>query len=151
MSRRALIAKLHIAKKELRLEEGTYRAALEAATGKRSAADMNYAELEQAVEHFKACGWNPQKGKKGKLSPKTRDLPEARDSHVNQQRMVRALWIEAYRLGAVENRYEEALNAFVKNKVGIERIDWVRENAHFRSLIGALTAMVKAKGGDVGR
>ncbi|ELK67425.1 TPA: phage protein GemA/Gp16 family protein, partial [Neisseria meningitidis] len=39
--RRALIAKIKIAQKELGLDDGTYRAVLERVTDKRSCADMD--------------------------------------------------------------------------------------------------------------
>lgn len=44
--RRALIAKIKIAQKELGLDDDTYRAVLERVTGKRSCADMDVSELE---------------------------------------------------------------------------------------------------------
>ena len=48
--RRALIAKIKIAQKELGLDDVTYRAVLERVTGKRSCTECSIPELERVVE-----------------------------------------------------------------------------------------------------
>jgi len=63
--RRALIAKIKIAQKELGLDDGTYRAVLERVTGKRSCTECSIPELERVVEDL------PQRG----VAPKTRGGP----------------------------------------------------------------------------
>ena len=47
--RRALIAKIKIAQKELGLDDGTYRAVLERVTGMRSCTECSIPELERVV------------------------------------------------------------------------------------------------------
>jgi phage gp16-like protein len=139
--RNKLIAKLHIAKKDLGMTDDMYRDALQVSTGKRSAKDMTSEELEEALKHFERCGWKPkpkpQKGKK--LSPKTRHLPAQWQTQVNK---IRALWIEGYNRGIIRNRYEDALNAFVKRQTGIERIEWIRRHEDANKVIQALRKMI---------
>ncbi len=58
--RRALIAKIKIAQKELGLDDGTYRAVLERVTDKRSCADMDVSELESVVADMRSHGFKPK-------------------------------------------------------------------------------------------
>ena len=54
-----LIAKIHIAKKQLGLDDDTYRQALATATsGKTSCANMNENELQAVLDAFKSKGFN---------------------------------------------------------------------------------------------
>lgn len=59
--RRALIAKIKIAQKELGLDDGTYRAVLERVTGKRSCTECSIPELERVVEDLRQHGFAPKK------------------------------------------------------------------------------------------
>lgn len=61
----ATLAKIHIAKKELALDDDTYRAVLKNVAGKASAKDLTTAEAFKLLEHFKRIGWKP-KSKAGK-------------------------------------------------------------------------------------
>ena len=61
MVRRALIAKIKIAQKELGLDDGTYRAVLERVTGKRSCTECSIPELERVVEDLRQHGFMPKK------------------------------------------------------------------------------------------
>lgn len=58
--RRALIAKIKIAQKELGLDDGTYRAVLERVTGKRSCTECSIPELERVVEDLRQHGFTPK-------------------------------------------------------------------------------------------
>ncbi|MDD9822525.1 MAG: regulatory protein GemA [Gammaproteobacteria bacterium] len=58
-SRRALLAKIHIAKKALAMEDAYYRALLRRETGLDSAGKMSDAELQKALAAFQRLGWNP--------------------------------------------------------------------------------------------
>lgn len=57
LQRRALLAKVHIAKKELGLDDGLYRAILKEEFGVESAADLRVEELEQLVRRFEEKGF----------------------------------------------------------------------------------------------
>ncbi|MBI4804443.1 MAG: regulatory protein GemA [Desulfovibrio sp.] len=60
-SRKSLLAKVHIAKKDLGLDNDTYRSVLERTTGQRSAGDCAYQELVRVVAEFRRLGWSPDK------------------------------------------------------------------------------------------
>lgn len=68
-SRRSLMAKLHIARKDLRLDEDTYRAMLENLTGKRSAADCTDRQLVMLVAALRKRGWRDSRPKGPKVRP----------------------------------------------------------------------------------
>jgi hypothetical protein len=57
---RGQLARIHIARKQLGLDEPTYRAALRESSGKASAGDMTYQEASLVIRHFEARGFQPQ-------------------------------------------------------------------------------------------
>lgn len=58
--KRTLIAKIHIAKKDLGLDDGSYRDVLGRVTGKNSSKNMTVNELEAVINEFKRYGWKPK-------------------------------------------------------------------------------------------
>jgi phage gp16-like protein len=134
---RALIAKIHIAKKQLGLDDDLYRDVLAAvANGKTSCANMNVTELQSVLDHFKAKGFKTVKSKKaGRLSPPsgTAKLPEIDK--------IRAIWITMAQHGIVKDSSETALNAYVKRMTstlnqgaGVESVAWVNPSQAIRVL-----------------
>lgn len=127
--RKALIAKIHIAKKDLALDDETYRQVLVlASNGKSSCVQMNSAELGLVVDHFKKSGWKPKRANARKYSPKTRH----KNVH-DQVDKIRAIWIDIGAAGGLCDASEAALDKWVKrttikfnNGIGIDRIDWLR-------------------------
>lgn len=74
--KKALLAKIHIAKKDLCLDDGTYRDVLRRVTGKDSASKMLISELERVVYEFGNLGWKPSaKPKHGKKPKVSTDKP----------------------------------------------------------------------------
>jgi hypothetical protein len=110
---RALIATIHVAKKQLGLDEDSYRDALERATGRRSAAELDQRGLMAAVAHFERLGFRRTTG------PKT-----SRPLHV---RKIYALWGALQDLGAVARgpAGAPALRAFVKRQTGVAAPEFV--------------------------
>ncbi|MDZ4133973.1 MAG: regulatory protein GemA [Paracoccaceae bacterium] len=98
--RRAMLAKIHLAKKQLALAEDDYRQILIDETGRRSAGDCTEAELERALKRLQSLGFKPLP-KSG--APRPAQHPVARKA--------RALWISLYHLGAVRSPDEKALEA----------------------------------------
>ncbi len=56
-SRKSLLGKVHIAKKDLGLDDGTYRMILERQTGHDSAAKLTVPQLVGVVAHMRKLGW----------------------------------------------------------------------------------------------
>ncbi|WP_333822836.1 gp16 family protein [Pinisolibacter sp.] len=103
---RALLAKVHIAKKDLALSDENYRAILVRITGRESSADCSEPQLVALLAEFRRLGWKPKPGKGGSGFDKP---------HV---RKIYALWREAGVVGAIDNASKEALRAFVARQTG---------------------------------
>ncbi len=67
--KRPLIAKIHIAKTQLGLDEEQYRDILRRVTGKESAAKCRYSELVDLVNEFKGLGWKTPRKKAFRCAP----------------------------------------------------------------------------------
>lgn len=131
--RRSLIAKVHVARKELRLAEDDYRAVLIRVTGHDSAKLCTNAELTAVVEKFARQGFTAKASGK----PAQADHPSARKA--------RALWISLHQLGAIDNPSEHALEAFAKRQLGVTKLAWANQSLAYR-LIEGLKAMAERAG-----
>lgn len=65
----AMMAKIHIAKKELGLDDGTYRDVLWRVTGKRSCKNMLIGELEAVIKDMESRGFTPKAAPKHGKKP----------------------------------------------------------------------------------
>lgn len=70
--KKSLLAKIHIAKKDLGLDDGTYRDVLRRITGKDSSSKMLISELERVIYEFGNLGWKPSAAAKPKHGKKPR-------------------------------------------------------------------------------
>lgn len=144
-SRNSRLAKIHIARKELAIEDGAYRAMLERITGSRSAAGLSDNQLEAVLDELKAKGWTPTVIS-GSAAPRPGPSGAARrpaDHPV--ARKARALWISLHQLGAVRNGSNAALEAFACRQLGVEVFQWADQSQGFK-LIEALKAMAEREG-----
>lgn len=133
-ARRATLAKVHIAKKELRLDEDDYRAILLEETGHHSAGYCTVEQLHRLLERFKALGFKPVfKGRGAKPA----DHPMAKKA--------RALWISLHQLGVIRNPSERALEAMAKRQLKCEKLAWAKQS-HGGKLIEALKSIAEEAG-----
>jgi phage gp16-like protein len=128
MNRRALLAKVHLAKKELGLDEDLYRLTLRKVTGHESAAECTDGELGRFLDHCRVRGWEPKKHG-GKELSKRREI-----------RMLWAIWGELCSIpGAVHTPTRAGLRAFVARQAGVEDPEWLSSD-QARNVIEALKA-----------
>ena len=132
--RRAMLGKVHIAKKQLSLSEDDYRQIIMDESGKMSAADLTDAQLHRVLGRFERQGFKPLAKSGGK---RVAMHPVARKA--------RALWISLHQLGVVHNPSEKALEAFAKRQLKCETLVWARQSHGYR-LIEALKAMAEREG-----
>ncbi|MFA6219614.1 MAG: regulatory protein GemA [Erythrobacter sp.] len=137
--RRVMLAKIHVAKKYLCLDEDDYRQILLEESGRTSAADCTDAELERVLKRFEALGFKPLPKAGAGLGRRPAQHPVARKA--------RAMWISLYHLGAVESASEKALEAFAKRQLKCERLVWADQRQGYK-LIEALKAMAARHGWD---
>lgn len=137
-----MLAKVQIARKELGLDDDTYRAVLERLTGERTAKGLDDRRLSIVLDEFKAKGWKPKTISGARPSaPKSGRRPA--DHPV--ARKARALWISLHQLGAVENGSEQALEAFAKRQLGVDALQWA-DQSQAEPLIKGLKAMAERAG-----
>ncbi len=70
--RRPLIAKIHLAKKQLALTDDSYRDVLRRITGLDSAGAMRADQLDAVLREFARLGWKPKPAKKRSATPQIR-------------------------------------------------------------------------------
>ena len=129
-------AAIHVAKKQLDLDEDTYRAMLGRVTGKTSLKLMSQGELGLVLDEMRA------KGAGQSLRPSSRlDGPYAKK--------LQALWISGWHLGVFTDRKDTALVAFVKRQTGIEATRFLREADQAKRVIEALKSWLAREAGVV--
>ena len=106
--RKMLIAKVHVAKKALALEDDSYRALLRRVTGVDSAARCTDVSLVAVLDEFKRLGFEAPKKKRS-------DKP-----HV---RLIYALWADLKPY--LTSPTEEALRGFVFRQTGVRAPEWL--------------------------
>lgn len=119
--RRRLLALVHIGAKSLGLDEDAYRALLVRATGKKSAAEMDEAELARVVAAMRALGFRPSQ----------RRRPRPGEDRARLIAKVDALLIA---LGRLPRAYADGM---ARRMFGIARVEWLRPD-ELRKLVAAL-------------
>jgi phage gp16-like protein len=138
-----LLAKIHIAQKELNLTDEHYRDILDRVAQQRTAAGLSDEKLLEVLAALKALGWKPKviAGAKARSAPK----PGRRPADHPVARKARALWISLHKLGVIENGSEAALEAFAKRQLGVDALQWA-DQSQAEPLIKALKAMAERAG-----
>jgi hypothetical protein len=67
--KKALIASIHIARKDMALDEETYRIFLAGVTGKTSSGQCTVPQLKAVLAEFRSRGWRPRERKPNPLTP----------------------------------------------------------------------------------
>lgn len=117
--RGADLAKIHIARKELGLDEEAYRDVLRAVCGVESAKDLDMAGRWKLLQYFRSKGWKD-------APSKTTDTTKRRSPEEGtQDAKMLALWLELGRLGKLKNPAEAGLDAYCKRVTGVERREWL--------------------------
>ncbi len=123
------LAKIHIAKKQLCLDDDAYRDMLERVTGQRSAKGLGDAKLKLVVLEFRRIGWKPKR--------KDHKFNTAKQPF---QRLIHALWRSCKTKGVIQNGSRQALRSFVEKRTGIADPDFLTY-AQAEPIIEALKEM----------
>ena len=126
-------AAIHIAKRDLGLDDDTYRDVLERTTGQRSAKGLTAAQRGKVLAEFRRLGWTDQRSSKTLSGPYAGKL--------------QALWIAGWNLGVVRDRRDSAMLAFITRQTGIEHTRFLRDAADARRAIEALKSWLAREGG----
>ena len=146
--RTRLIRLIHVGRRELSMDEDSYRAMLvniPALEGATSSKDLSIPKLQLVLEMLKRKGFRVvPKAKKGTQKPLKTHKRLADDS---QSRFIRHLWLRLHELGAVRDSSETALARFVCRTVKIEALQWL-DNKQASHVIESLKKWVKRVEGD---
>jgi phage gp16-like protein len=114
-----LIKLIHVARRELGMQEEDYRmmlANMPSLEGATSVAKLSVPKLHLVLEQLKAKGF--------KVVPKqTRKLADD-----DQSKLIRHLWLSLHTAGAVRDPSEKALAAYVCRIAKIEAMQWLNSD-----------------------
>lgn len=130
----ATLAAIHVAKKQLNLEDDDYRAMLRAEAGVASAQDLDDAGARRVMLWFDNHGFKRTGTSKGTAADRRPIVKKAR-----------ALWISLHQLDEVTNRSDKALDAFAKNTTGKETLHFCT-NGEAGKVVEALKAWAERVG-----
>jgi phage gp16-like protein len=122
------LAKLHCAKRDLRLDDGAYREILRQVTGKESAADLDEIELGAVLDKMAKLGF---------VSPRT--LASEGGPGGPQRRKAQAIWHDLGDLGVLDEASEAGLRKFARRLTGVEAMEWA-DAGEMNKIIEALKA-----------
>lgn len=132
---------IHLAKKQLGLDDDTYRDLLGRVTGKRSAKEMSDAERQAVLDEMRRQGAGTGAGFKAS-SNGTRKRLEGRFA-----KKLQALWIAGWNLGVVRERDDAALIAFVRRQTYIDHARFLVDAAEARKAVEAIKAWLSREAG----
>ena len=124
--RNGMIKLVHVARRELGLDEPTYRAILQAQGGTESLSAMTNGQIDKVLTYLKSQGF---KGRRARADRKQADNPDARK--------IRALWLLLYELSAVKDPSEAALAAYVKRVAKVDDLHWAHGTRKYSTAAGA--------------
>ena len=127
-----LLAKIHIAKKELGLDDEVYREIMSSKFGVRSSKFLDNRQALKLILHFKEKGWQP-KVKPKKYDDQKGDIYSATPA---QKRMIEAMWHDLYR-GNSETKH---LRQFLFNHFKVSDIRFLEKRTAYE-VIEALKNM----------
>ncbi|MBW8638971.1 regulatory protein GemA [Hoeflea sp. WL0058] len=129
------LAKIHVAKKQLGLDDDSYRDVLERTVGHRTAKGLTEAQCGKVLEEMNRLGFKSSSGA----------LRKALEGRFAKK--LQALWIAGWNLGIVRNRDDHALLAFVKRQTGLDHTRFLHHPEDAAKAIEALKAWLARDGG----
>lgn len=125
--RTRLIRLIHVARRELQMDDDSYRQMLSnipALGGRTSSADLGLKGLELVMAQLKAKGFvvraKVSKAPKKSIAQQSRSLAD--DA---QSKKIRSLWLELHDAGVVRDPSESALANYVCRVAKIEALQWL--------------------------
>lgn len=112
-TRATLIKIIHVARRELGMDEPTYRAMLLNAGKADSTSRMDVRALQAVLEQAKRAGFKVRSVK-----------PDRRQDTTPVARKARALWLFLHHLGAVRDPSERALATYVRRIAKVDDMHW---------------------------
>ncbi len=121
--RTRLIRLIHVARRQLGMQEDDYRqflANIPALEGATSVADLTIPKLDMVLDRLKAKGF--------KVVPKTKSpqkKPPRKLADDPQSRLIRHLWLSLHTAGKVRDPSEQALAKYAARLTKVEQLQWL--------------------------
>lgn len=156
---RGMLAKIHIAKKELGFDDDAYRDILQTRYKKDSAAKLTRFEGDDLIRHFKAQGFRvktkkaPSFVKEGVgggsgVAGGSRTASTSAACEKPMARKVVAIWVNLALAGKLRNGSDAALQSWVKRMTGVEHLSWCDDRQLWK-LVEALKSWAKREEVDI--
>lgn len=120
---------IHVAKRDLQLDDETYRAMLWSLARVRSSKELDFTGRKKVLDHLKARGF------KVKVAPANKNAGDSR------YRKIRALWAELRKRQMVEKDTDQAVRAFIKRTTGAEDFQFLN-NHQINTVIESLKSWI---------
>lgn len=133
------LAKIHIAKSQLGMDDDVYRELLARVAGVRSAKDLSPRQVGRVLAEFERLGWQPKATAKGKAQGRTAPNPAA-----EREKLVGKIKAQLTEAG----RPWEYVDAMALRMFKVERVEWC-DTDQLRRLVAALTYNAKRHGRTV--
>ena len=128
------LAKIHIARQQLGMDDDTYRAMLQSVAGVRSSKDLDKAGYDRVMKHLIKCGFQP------KPSPKHGKRPDPKKGSRPLIDKIEAQLADAGRPWAYAH-------AMAKRMYKVEKLEWCTEE-QLRGIVTALAKDARRHGRD---
>lgn len=145
MTTNTILRTIHVAVRDLGMDDDSRRDLQRLVTGKASLAAMTTAEQLAVLDALKARGFTPSGGRPG---GKTHRKPASR----GDVRFCHVLWGKLARAGAVDKPGAAGLNAFIRSRFEAAwgsaplDVDQMQDHAQIATVIEALKAMCRRAG-----
>lgn len=137
--RKQLIKLIHVARRELGMQDEDYRnmlAGMPALGGRTSSADLSINGLELVLKALQA------KGFKIRSKGPTQNAPVRKLADDPKSKLARHLWLRLRDAGVLRDPSEKALNTYVENRTGVADLAWLT-NQQVDYIIDSLKAWLK--------
>ncbi len=146
MPTNAELAKVHIAKRDLKLTDPLYRGFLNVLFGRSSARDLTHEQVEELLEHFKSLGWKSEytKSETGRKQSAPAESPPSRSSGrkpatMAQIGLIMYLWEHG---PGIRHKSMQALEYFLNHHFRIAELKQVKAR-QVPGILGAIKNMGK--------
>ncbi|WP_293934013.1 gp16 family protein [Iodobacter sp.] len=129
---RTQLAKIHVAKKQLAMDDDTYRLMLQNVAGVSSAKDLTVPLAMKVMAHLKKCGFKP------KATVKHGKRPQPTQDKTALMGKIEAQLTEA-------QRHWNYAHAMAKRMFKVDRVDWC-DAEQLQKIVAALTYNAKRAG-----
>ena len=118
---RTELAKVHIAKRDLKLTDQLYRGVLNVLFGKTSARDLSHKQIDELLDHFKSLGWgNEYRKEETTLPPHSNGRKVATMAQLG---LIMYLWKHG---PGIRNKSTQALDYFLNHHFHVSHLKEVK-------------------------